>query len=112
MGIHKADNTFQVFATNQNENIYTNLWHGPYYGFERVIETYELTEKPYRFKAVNIYYHSYSGTKVASLRALRKVYDYVLHAAAAADPFHRLRAQGHRLAGHGRGARAGRGREW
>lgn len=78
LGIHKADNTFQVFATNQNENIYTNLWHGPYYGFERVIETYELTEKPYRFKAVNIYYHSYSGTKVASLRALRKVYDYVL----------------------------------
>lgn len=78
LGIHKADNTFQVFATNQNENVYTNLWHGPYYGFERVIETYELTEKPYRFKAVNIYYHSYSGTKVASLKALRKVYDYVV----------------------------------
>ncbi len=78
LGAHKADNTFQVFATNQNENVYTNLWHGPYYGFERVIETFELTEKPYRFKAVNIYYHSYSGTKVASLKALRKVYDYVL----------------------------------
>lgn len=78
LGVHKADHTFQVFATNQNENVYTNLWHGPYYGFERVIETYELTEKPYRFKAVNIYYHSYSGTKVASLKALRKVYDYVL----------------------------------
>ncbi|RLK39275.1 hypothetical protein C7417_2808 [Cupriavidus plantarum] len=78
LGIHKAENTFQVFATNQNENIYTNLWHGPFYGFERVIETYELTDKPYRFKPVNIYYHSYSGTKAASLRALRKVYDYVL----------------------------------
>jgi len=78
LGIHKADHTFQVFATNQNENVYTNLWHGPYYGFERVIETYELTDKPYRFKAVNIYYHSYSGTKVASLKALHKVYDYVL----------------------------------
>lgn len=78
LGIHKADNTFQVFATNQNENVYTNLWRGPYYGFERVIETYEMTEKPYRFKAVNIYYHSYAGTKAASLKALRKVYDYVL----------------------------------
>lgn len=78
LGINKADDTFQVFATNQNENIYTNLWHGPFYGFERVIETYELTDRPYRFKAVNIYYHSYSGTKAASLRALRKVYDYVL----------------------------------
>jgi len=78
LGIHKADNTFQVFATNQNENIYTNLWHGPYYGFERLVETWELTEKPYRFKAMNIYYHSYSGTKVASLKALRTVYDYAL----------------------------------
>ncbi|RZT36430.1 bifunctional glycoside hydrolase 114/ polysaccharide deacetylase family protein [Cupriavidus agavae] len=78
LGIHKANNTFQVFATNQNENIYTNLWHGPYYGFERLVETWELTEKPYRFKAMNIYYHSYSGTKVASLKALRTVYDYAL----------------------------------
>jgi hypothetical protein len=37
-----------------------------------------MTDKPYRFKAMNIYYHSYSGTKVASLKALRKVYDYAL----------------------------------
>lgn len=78
LGINKADDTFQVFATNQNENIYTNLWHGPYYGFERLVETWELTDKPYRFKAMNIYYHSYSGTKVASLKALRTVYDYAL----------------------------------
>ncbi len=78
IGVNKADDAFQVFAPNQNENVYTNLWHGPYYGFERVIETYELTDRPLRFKPVNIYYHSYSGTKVASLKALRKVYDYAL----------------------------------
>ncbi|WP_441612265.1 MULTISPECIES: bifunctional glycoside hydrolase 114/ polysaccharide deacetylase family protein [unclassified Cupriavidus] len=79
IGVNKADGTFQVFAPNQNENVYTNLWHGPFYGFERVIETYELTDRPYRFKSVNIYYHSYSGTKAASLKALRKVYDYALN---------------------------------
>ncbi|PVY77125.1 hypothetical protein C7414_10865 [Cupriavidus alkaliphilus] len=78
LGINKPGGTFQVFAPNQNENVYTNLWHGPFYGFERVIETFELTDRPYRFKPVNIYYHSYSGTKPASLKALRKVYDYVL----------------------------------
>jgi len=78
LGINKPEGTFQVFAPNQNENVYTNLWHGPFYGFERVIETYELTDKPLRFKPVNIYYHSYSGTKAASLRALRKVYDYAV----------------------------------
>ncbi len=78
LGVHKGNGTFQVFATNQNENVYTNLWNGPYYGYERVIETWEMTDRPYRFKPVNIYYHSYSGTKVASLKALRKAYDYAL----------------------------------
>ena len=33
---------------------------------------------PLRFKPFNIYYHSYSGTKAASLKALRTVYDYAL----------------------------------
>ncbi len=65
---------FQVFAPNQNENIYTNLWSGPFYGYERVLETFELTESPYRFKPVNIYYHFYAVTKTASLNALHKVY--------------------------------------
>ncbi|MEQ1662696.1 MAG: endo alpha-1,4 polygalactosaminidase [Thiobacillus sp.] len=67
---------FQVYAPNQNENVYTNLWTGPFYGYERVIETFELTEKPRRLKPVNIYYHTYSASKPASLKALKKVYDW------------------------------------
>ncbi|CAG2127969.1 hypothetical protein [Cupriavidus plantarum] len=78
LGVWKTDDTFQVFAPNQNENIYTNLWKGPYYGFRRVKETFELTEHPLRFKPINIYFHSYSGTKVASLKALKEVFDYAL----------------------------------
>lgn len=77
LGLMKG-RAYQVFAPNQNENEYTNLWTGPFYGFERVIETFELTEKPRRLKPINIYYHFYSGTKKASLRALRKVYDWAL----------------------------------
>jgi polysaccharide biosynthesis protein PelA len=69
---------FQVFAPNQNENRYTNLWTGPFYGYERVIETFELTEKPARLKPINIYYHTYSASKPGSLRALKKVYDWAL----------------------------------
>ena len=68
----------QVYAPNQNENVYTNLWQGPYYGFERVIETFELTESPRRLKPVNIYYHMYSATKAASLAALHKVYGWAM----------------------------------
>jgi hypothetical protein len=78
LGVDKGHGLYQVFAPDQNENIYTNLWHGPYYGFARVIETFELTDKPYRFKPINIYYHMYSGTKLASLNALRQVYDWAL----------------------------------
>ncbi|MEB0134081.1 bifunctional glycoside hydrolase 114/ polysaccharide deacetylase family protein [Actimicrobium sp. CCC2.4] len=76
---------YQVFAPNQNENVYTNNWTGPYYGFERVIETYQLTGAPYRFKPVDIYYHVYSATKPASIAALHKVYGW-----AVAQPFTRV----------------------
>ncbi|HWU97781.1 MAG TPA: bifunctional glycoside hydrolase 114/ polysaccharide deacetylase family protein [Oxalicibacterium sp.] len=78
LGINKGPGAFQVFAPNQNENIYTNDWLGPFYGFERVIETFQMTDTPYRFKPVDIYYHSYSATKLASLKGLKKVYDYAL----------------------------------
>jgi polysaccharide biosynthesis protein PelA len=64
----------QVFAPAQNENVYTNNWTGPFYGFERVIETFERTEKPYRFKPIDIYYHVYAASKRASIAALHKVY--------------------------------------
>lgn len=67
---------FQVYAPNQNENVYTNLWTGPFYGYERAIETFELTDTPRRLKPVNIYYHAYSASKPASLKALKKVYDW------------------------------------
>lgn len=69
---------FQVYAPNQNENVYTNLWTGPFYGFERVIETFELTERPRRLKPINIYYHTYAASKRASIAALHKVYRWAL----------------------------------
>lgn len=77
LGIKKGDN-FQVFAPNQNENVYTNLWTGPFYGFERVIETYQLTDSPYRFKPIDIYFHSYLVSKTAGANALHKIYQWAL----------------------------------
>lgn len=69
---------FQVFAPNQNENVYTNNWQGPFYGYERVIETFEFTEKPRRLKPINIYFHTYLATKRAGLQSLDKVFAYAL----------------------------------
>ncbi|BEV71947.1 bifunctional glycoside hydrolase 114/ polysaccharide deacetylase family protein [Paludibacterium sp. THUN1379] len=67
------DGYFQLFAPNQNEEVYTNLWQGPYYGYRRVLETFELTERPRRLKPIDIYYHMFTGTKQASLVALNSV---------------------------------------
>ncbi len=77
LGIPRGE-FFQVYAPMQNENLYTNEWTGPFYGYERVIETFELTETPRRLKPVNIYYHTYSASKPASLKALKKVYDWAM----------------------------------
>ncbi len=88
IGLEKGGR-FQVFAPNQNENVYTNLWTGPFYGFDRVIETFELTDKPYRFKPVNLYYHSYAVSKTASLASMHRIYAWVekqpLHPVFASD---------------------------
>lgn len=76
MGLNR-DEYFQIYAPIQNENIYTDLWKD-YYGYINVISTYKLTDKPYRFKPISIYYHFYSGQKLLSLKALDEVYSYAL----------------------------------
>jgi polysaccharide biosynthesis protein PelA len=69
---------YQVFAPNQNENVYTNEWTGPYYGFDRVIETFEFTEKPRRLKPINLYFHTYLLTKRAGLQSFERILQYAL----------------------------------
>lgn len=67
----------QVLAPIINENLYTNDFIDPLWGYQRVIETFQLTNKPRRLKPIDIYYHFYSVTDPAALRALKKVYRYV-----------------------------------
>ncbi len=77
LGISRAGH-YQIYAPNQNENVYTNNWTGPFYGYRRVIETFKLTNAPRRLKPVDIYFHTYSASKPASLNALEEVYDWAL----------------------------------
>jgi len=74
----KRGNYYQVYTGQQNENIYTNEWLGPFWGFKKVVQTFKLTNSPRRFKPIDIYYHLYSGSKVASLRALEYVFNWTL----------------------------------
>lgn len=64
----------QIYAPEQNENEYTNLWNGPYYGYRDVLDTFERTGAPRRLKPVDVYVHYYSAEKYASLGALKGAY--------------------------------------
>ena len=75
LGLMKGDH-YQIYAPMQNENVYTNEWTGPFYGFDKVIETFEMTDLPLRLKPVNIYYHTYIASKRASMGSLHKVYGW------------------------------------
>lgn len=70
----------QYYAPIANENVYTNLWKGPYYGFRGLLETFELTEHPRRLRGLHLYYHFYSGTKQASIRTMRQIYQRMVEA--------------------------------
>jgi hypothetical protein len=77
LGISRGEH-FQVFSPVQSENIYTNMWTGPFYGYRRIIETFRLTDLPRRLKPVNLYYHFISATKQASLEALQEVHQWAV----------------------------------
>lgn len=68
----------QVYTGAENENVYTNDWLGPFWGFKKVIQTFELTNTPRRLKPIDIYYHFYAASKTASLTALDEVYQWAL----------------------------------
>jgi hypothetical protein len=64
----------QYYAPIINENLYTNLWQGPYYGFRDVLDTFALTDAPRRLRGLHLYYHFYSATKQASIRVMKDIY--------------------------------------
>lgn len=66
----------QIYSSNTNENDYTNLWTGRFFGFRYLQTTVSNTETPIRVHPFNIYFHSYSGQKKASLAALRENFKF------------------------------------
>jgi len=69
---------YQIFAPIDLDFYYMDSLGGPLYGFEKVIQTLTLTDKPIRFKPIDLYYHIYGASYPASLKALYKVYDWAL----------------------------------
>jgi len=77
LGLERGE-FYQIYTGAQNENIYTNNWLGPFWGFKKVLQTFQLTNRPKRLKPIDIYYHYYSGSKRASLNALKYVFDWAV----------------------------------
>ena len=74
----RRGNYYQIYTGAQNENVFTNDWLGPFWGFKRVVQTFKLTNSPRRLKPIDVYYHLYSGSKQASIKAVRYVYDWAI----------------------------------
>jgi len=74
----KVGSFYQIHCGQANENILTNLWEGPYYGYREIIKTMKNTNVPRRLKPIDIYYHFYSGEYKSSLKAVQSVYEWVL----------------------------------
>ena len=70
VGIANGD-VVQVYASNSSEELYTELWTNKFFGFRDLPVTWDRTETPRRLKPLNLYYHMYSGERLASLKALQ-----------------------------------------
>lgn len=66
----------QIYSSNSNENTYTNLWTGRFFGFSLLQTTVVNTESPIRISPFNLYFHIYSAQKNASLKALKQNLEY------------------------------------
>jgi len=66
----------QIYASNSNENTYTDLWSNRFYGYGRLIDTFINTEIPIRIKPMNVYYHAYALEKLATMKAVLNILDY------------------------------------
>jgi uncharacterized protein (TIGR01370 family) len=75
MGYPINDN-YQVYAPIASDYFYTHQWKDHFYGMRQAIETFELTDSPLRLKPIHIHYHFYSGSKAASIDALKDVYNW------------------------------------
>ena len=73
-----VEGRYQFYVGQANENILTNLWKGPHFGYRNIITTMEKTEHPKRIKPIDIYSHFYSAEYHSSIKALQDVYQWVL----------------------------------
>jgi len=73
-----VDGLLQFYTANSNENIYTRLWKGPFYGYRYVVDTFKNTESPIRIRPMDVYYHFYLVEKEIGYESLVDTYNWIL----------------------------------
>jgi polysaccharide biosynthesis protein PelA len=63
----RVGDTWQVYSSGANENIYTENWRARFFGFRFLAEALANMETPIRVKPINIYYHFYSVERADGL---------------------------------------------
>lgn len=75
----------QIYSSNANENLYTDLWHAHFGNYVYVIQTFLNTERPRglgsrkparRTSAANVYYHFYTGERQSAIRGTAKALQF------------------------------------
>jgi hypothetical protein len=70
LGRRMANGAVHVYAAASNENTYTENWSNRFFGFRDLPVTWARTGAPRRLKPINLYFHTYSCEREASLAAL------------------------------------------
>ena len=65
----------QIYAGITNEVLFTDGWTKNFHGQIILEDTVKRTEAPRRLKPYNLYYHTFSGEKHASVRSLKRLHD-------------------------------------
>lgn len=68
---------FQVYSPIADEDEFTHGWQPPYCGYAQVIQTLQLTDRPRRLTAMQIYYHYFAAARACGLKELLQVYGWV-----------------------------------
>jgi hypothetical protein len=72
----RVGDTWQVYSSGANENIYTENWRARFFGFRFLAEAMANMETPIRVKPINIYYHFYSVERSDGLAGVIYNIDY------------------------------------
>ncbi|GMU52120.1 MAG: hypothetical protein AMXMBFR33_12660 [Candidatus Xenobia bacterium] len=73
-----GEGRIQYHTAAAGDFYYTHSWTRNFDGMKELVDYYQKTEKPYRLRPMNAYFHFYLAEKQPGLDGLKAAFDYVL----------------------------------